>query len=105
MSKISATGLVVKAFLLNILNPKLAIFFLAFLPQFVEPGTRQPLFQLLVLSAVFIMMTFVVFVAYGFVAHGFRRVVVDSDRVQTWLRFGFAAAFVGLGAKLALSEK
>ena len=105
MSKISATGLVVKAFLLNILKPKLTIFFLAFLPQFVEPSTSQPLFQLLVLSAVFMLMTFVVFVAYGFVAHGFRRVVVDSDRVQTWLRFGFPAAFVGLGAKLALSEK
>jgi threonine/homoserine/homoserine lactone efflux protein len=53
MSKTSATGLVVKAFLLNILNPKLTIFFLAFLPQFVEPGTDQPLLQLLLLSAVF----------------------------------------------------
>ena len=105
MSKISAAGLVVKAFLLNILNPKLTIFFLAFLPQFVEPGIRQPLFQLLVLSAVFMLMTFVVFVAYGFIAHCFRRLVVDSDRVQSWLRFGFVTAFVGLGAKLALSEK
>ena len=105
MSKISAAGLVVKAFLLNILNPKLTIFFLAFLPQFVEPGTSQPLFQLLLLSAVFMLMTFVVFVAYGLVAHGFRRLVVDSDRVQNWLRFGFVTAFAGLGAKLALSEK
>ena len=81
ISKISDAGLVVKAFLLNILNPKLTIFFLAFFPQFVEPGTSQPLFQLLLLSAVFMLMTFVVFVAYGFVAHGFRRVVVDSDRI------------------------
>ena len=105
MSKISATGLVVKAFLLNILNPKLTIFFLAFLPPFVEPGTSQPLFQLLLLSAVFMLMTFVVFVAYGLVAHGFRRLVIDSGRVQSWLRFGCATAFGGLGAKLALSEK
>ena len=61
----------------------------------------------LLLSAVFMLMTFLVFVAYGFVAHGFRRLVTDSDRVQSWLRFGFgfATAFVGLGAKLALSEK
>ena len=105
MAKTSATGLVVKAFLLNILNPKLTIFFLAFLPQFVEPGADQPLLQLLLLSAVFMAMTFAVFVVYGFVAHAFRRLVVDSARVQSWLRCGFAAAFAGLGAKLALTEK
>lgn len=105
MSKTSATGLVIKAFLLNILNPKLTIFFLAFLPQFVEPGADQPLLQLLLLSAVFMAMTFVVFVVYGFVAHAFRRLVVDSARVQSWLRYGFATAFAGLAAKLALTEK
>jgi threonine/homoserine/homoserine lactone efflux protein len=105
MSKTSAMGLVVKAFLLNILNPKLTIFFLAFLPQFVEPGAAQPLLQLLLLSAVFMAMTFAVFVVYGLVAHAFRRLVVDSASVQSWLRYGFAAAFAGLGAKLAASEK
>ena len=105
MSRASASGLVLKAFLLNILNPKLTIFFLAFLPQFVEPGADQPLLQLLLLSAVFMVMTFVVFVAYGFVAHAFRKLVVDSARVQSWLRHGFAAAFAGLGAKLAFTEK
>ena len=105
MSKTSAMGLVVKAFLLNILNPKLTIFFLAFLPQFVEPGADRPLLQLLLLSAVFMAMTFGVFVVYGFVAHAFRRLVVDSARVQCWLRRSFAAAFVGLGAKLAITEK
>ena len=105
ISKTTATGLVVKAFLLNILNPKLTIFFLAFLPQFVAPNSNEPLLQLLLLSAVFMAMTFVVFVIYGFIAHGFRRLVVDSARVQNWLRFGFAAAFAGLGAKLALTEK
>ena len=105
MSRASASGLVLKAFLLNILNPKLTIFFLAFLPQFVEPGADQPLLQLLLLSAVFMAMTFVVFVAYGFVAHAFRKLVVDSVRVQSWLRHGFAAAFAGLGAKLAFTEK
>jgi len=97
--------LVVKAFLLNILNPKLTIFFLAFLPQFIEPGAAQPLLQLLSLSAVFMAMTFVVFVAYGFLAHAFRRHVIESASVQRWLRFGFAAAFAGLGAKLAASER
>jgi threonine/homoserine/homoserine lactone efflux protein len=105
VAKVSATGLVAKAFLLNILNPKLTIFFLAFLPQFVEPGSAQPLLQLLLLSAVFMAMTFVVFVVYGFVAHAFRKLVIESANVQRWLRYGFAAAFASLGAKLALTEK
>jgi threonine/homoserine/homoserine lactone efflux protein len=104
VAKASATGLVVKAFLLNILNPKLTIFFLAFLPQFVEPGARQPLLQLLMLSAIFMAMTFVVFVVYGCVAHAFRKLVIESARVQRWLRVGFASAFAGLGARLALTE-
>jgi len=101
----TAAGLVVKAILLNILNPKLTIFFLAFLPQFVQPGTTEPLAQLLLLSTVFMAMTFFVFVAYGFLAHLFRTAVIESPRVQTWLRRSFAASFVGLGANLALTEK
>jgi threonine/homoserine/homoserine lactone efflux protein len=101
----TAAGLVVKAFLLNILNPKLTIFFLAFLPQFVAPGDTEPLLQLFVLSGTFMAMTFVVFVVYGFLAHAFRKAVIESPRVQNWLRRGFAASFAGLGANLALSEK
>ncbi|HJW55359.1 MAG TPA: LysE family translocator [Burkholderiaceae bacterium] len=101
----TAAGVVVKAFLLNILNPKLTIFFLAFLPQFVQPGATEPLFQLALLSAVFMAMTFIVFIAYGFLAHAFRKAVIESPRVQTWLRRTFAATFVGLGASLALTEK
>jgi len=101
----TAVGLVVKAFLLNILNPKLTIFFLAFLPQFVQPGTTEPLFQLLLLSATFMAMTFIIFAVYGFLAHAFRKVVIESPQVQTWLRRGFATAFASLGANLALTEK
>lgn len=101
----TVSGLVMKAFLLNILNPKLTIFFLAFLPQFVQPGTSEPLFQFLLLSAVFMVMTFVVFVAYGFLAHAFRTAVIESPRVQIWLRRGFAATFASLGVNLALTER
>lgn len=101
----TAIGLAVKAFLLNILNPKLTIFFLAFLPQFIQPGTTEPIWQLLILSATFMVMTFVVFVAYGFLAHAFRKAVIESSRVQGWLRRGFAATFAGLGANLAFTEK
>ena len=105
LSKASATGLVVKAFLINILNPKLTIFFLAFLPQFVEPSAGQPLLQLLLLSSVFMAMTFAVFVVYGSVAHAFRKLVIESVRVQGWLRYTFAAAFAVLAARLAVSER
>jgi threonine/homoserine/homoserine lactone efflux protein len=101
----TAMGLIVRAILLNVLNPKLTIFFLAFLPQFVEHGTSSPLAQLLLLSSVFMAMTFAVFVAYGLLAHAFRRAVIESPRVQSWLRRGFAITFTGLGAQLALSER
>lgn len=96
---------VIKAFLLNILNPKLSIFFLAFLPQFVDPAQGSPLLQLAQLSAVFMLMTFVVFVAYGLLAHAFRRTVIEAPRVQSWLRRGFAGVFAGLGVHLALAER
>lgn len=105
MSMVPATALVLKAFLLNILNPKLTIFFLAFLPQFVDPASNHPLAHLLLLSAIFMAMTFVVFVVYGFLAHGFRRFVIESVCVQSALRYGFAAAFAALGVRLAASER
>jgi threonine/homoserine/homoserine lactone efflux protein len=101
----TAMDLIVRAILLNVLNPKLTIFFLAFLPQFVEHGTSSPLAQLLLLSGVFMAMTFAVFVAYGLLAHAFRRAVIESPRVQSWLRRGVAVTFTGLGAQLALSER
>jgi threonine/homoserine/homoserine lactone efflux protein len=105
VNRATATGLVVKAFLINILNPKLTIFFLAFLPQFVHPEAGGALAQLLLLSAVFMAMTFAVFVVYGCVAHSFRRAVIESRRVQDGLRMGFAGAFAALGARLAFSER
>jgi threonine/homoserine/homoserine lactone efflux protein len=101
----TAMGIIIKAILLNILNPKLTIFFLAFLPQFVDPSASPPLAQLLLLSGVFMAMTLAIFIVYGLLAHTFRRAVIESPRVQAWLRRGFAAAFAGLGAQLALSER
>jgi threonine/homoserine/homoserine lactone efflux protein len=95
---------VLNAFVLNILNPKLTIFFLAYLPQFVDAAADRPLAQLLTLSALFMAMTFAVFVVYGLVAHALRRHVMGSARVQQGLRRGFSAAFAALGARLALSE-
>jgi threonine/homoserine/homoserine lactone efflux protein len=101
----TAGSLVIKAFLLNILNPKLTIFFLAFLPQFIARDAPAPLLQLLTLSGVFMAMTFAVFVIYGLLANTFRRAVVESPRVQAWLRRSFAAAFAGLAVNLVFSER
>ena len=98
-------ALVTRSFLLNSLNPKLSIFFLAFLPQFVPASSDAPLPHLLVLSAVFMAMTFVVFVVYGMIADRFRKAVIESPRVQGWLRYGFAGAFAGLGVNLAVSDR
>lgn len=95
----------IKAILLNVLNPKLTIFFLAFLPQFVTPGSASPLRQLLELSGVFMAMTFVVFVIYGLLAHAFRLAVIESPRVQAWLRRGIAGALAGLGVELAVAQR
>ena len=101
----STRQVIVTAILINILNPKLSIFFLAFLPQFVSADEATPLARMLELSGVFMLLTFVVFVVYGFFAAAARRHVLSRPRVLTWMRRTFAMAFVGLGAKLALSER
>jgi threonine/homoserine/homoserine lactone efflux protein len=101
----SAVQVTVTAILINILNPKLSIFFLAFLPQFIDASEPHPISQMLVLSAVFMFMTFVVFVGYGLFAASIRTHVISRPRVLTWLRRTFAGAFVALGAKLAFAER
>jgi len=95
----------VEAILINLLNPKLSIFFLAFLPQFISIDEARPLGSMLVLSAVFMLMTFVVFVGYGLFAALIRDHVITRPRVLTWMRRTFAAAFVALGARLAFAER
>ena len=100
----SARDITVTAILINILNPKLSIFFFAFLPQFMSAGEANPLSRMLALSGVFMLMTFVVFVGYGLLAARVRDHVIARPRVVSWMRRTFAIAFVALGAKLALSE-
>jgi threonine/homoserine/homoserine lactone efflux protein len=101
----SALQVTVTAILINILNPKLSIFFLAFLPQFVRADDPHPVSYMLLLSAVFMALTFIVFVGYGLFAAAIRTHVITRPRVLTWMRRTFAATFVALGAKLALSER
>jgi threonine/homoserine/homoserine lactone efflux protein len=101
----SALKVTIEAILINILNPKLSIFFFAFLPQFVTADEAHPLAHMAWLSAVFMLLTFVVFVGYGLFAAAIREHVISRPRVLTWMRRTFAAAFVALGAKLALAER
>ena len=96
---------IAEAMLVNLLNPKLSLFFLTFLPQFIAPGEAQPALRMAQLSLVFMAMTFAVFLAYGVFAARFRDQVLRRPSVLVWLRRGFAAAFVGLGGKLALMQR
>jgi threonine/homoserine/homoserine lactone efflux protein len=101
----SAIQVITSAILINILNPKLSIFFFAFLPQFVTADEPHALSRMFELSAVFMLLTFVVFVGYGLFAASIRNHVISRPRVLTWMRRIFAGAFVALGAKLALADR
>ena len=101
----SAKRVIVTGFLINILNPKLSIFFLAFLPQFIAANESHPLMRMLELSTAFMAMTFAVFAVYGLFAASVRDRIVTRPKVMTWLRRVFAGGFAALGARLALAER
>jgi threonine/homoserine/homoserine lactone efflux protein len=93
------------AVLANLLNPKLTLFFFALLPQFVPRDTAHPIAQLLLLSTVFMLMTLVVFAAYGVLAASVREQVLRRPSAIRRVRQVFAMSLVGLGARLALTER
>lgn len=90
-----------RGFLINILNPKLSIFFLAFLPLFVTPEIASPTFEMLLLGIVFMGMTLGIFILYGITATTISNRVAGSPKLMVWLRRSFAAVFAVLGLKLA----
>lgn len=94
-----------RAFLINILNPKLSIFFLAFLPQFVSVQSASYLSEMLLLSFTFMLMTFVVFVIYGFFASKSKELIQGSPKIMGRIQKSFAAIFVFFGIKLAMAER
>lgn len=94
-----------EAVAINLLNPKLSIFFFAFLPQFVAADAPRAVGQMLGMSAVFMAMTFAVFALYGLFAAAVRDRILTRPAVLAWMRRGFAATFALLGAKLALTER
>ncbi|MGY0071645.1 LysE family translocator [Streptomyces sp. QTS137] len=99
----SAARVITSGVLINLLNPKLTMFFVAFLPQFVPVGEPGSLGMMLRLSTVFMALTFVVFAAYGMCAAAVRNRVLARPQVMTVIRRVFAACFVGLSARLAVA--
>ncbi|SEP83441.1 LysE family translocator [Thalassovita taeanensis] len=100
----SAARIVWRGILLNLLNPKLPLFFVAFLPQFVTETGPQATQQLITLGLGFTSMTFAVFVIYALLAGTMRRAVLNSPRAMAWLRRAFAASFAALGLRLAFER-
>jgi len=96
---------IISAIAVNLLNPKLSIFFFAFLPQFVKSDAPDRIPQMIELSAVFMLMTFVVFVGYGLFAASIRTQAIARPQLLTWMRRCFAGAFVVLGVKLAFADR
>jgi threonine/homoserine/homoserine lactone efflux protein len=101
----SSRRVIVTGFLINILNPKLSIFFLAFLPQFIAADEAHPIGRMLELSGAFMAMTLAVFVVYGLFAAGVRDRVITRPKAMAWLRRSFAAGFAALGVRLAFAER
>jgi threonine/homoserine/homoserine lactone efflux protein len=101
----SAGRMIVRGVLINLLNPKLTMFFFAFLPQFVDPEGPGAVPRMLALSGVFMAATFVVFALYGVLAASVRNQVIARPKVMAWLRRSFAGSFVALGAKLAFTPR
>lgn len=102
---LSALKVIVSGILINILNPKLTIFFFAFLPQFVSADEVHASLRMLELSGVFMLVTFAVFVVYGVFAAAIRRHVISRPRVLTWMRRVFGGSFVALAGRLAFTDR
>lgn len=99
------TQIVIKAIAINLLNPKLTIFFFAFLPLFVSKDTSSPTMEMIMLSAVFMGMTFLIFVLYGILASGISTYLINSSKAVKRLQQAFAVILAAFAVKLVLSEK
>lgn len=100
---LSHRALIQQAVVANLLNPKLSLFFLAFLPQFIATKDVHPTQSMLILSAIFSAMTFTVFSLYGIFASGVSHRVLGNYRVMTGIRWAVALAFIAVGIRLAMA--
>ncbi|CTQ50042.1 LysE family translocator [Jannaschia donghaensis] len=90
--------------LINVLNPKLSIFFLALLPPFLSGDASRATLEMTSLGGVFMALTFAVFTVYGLFAGAFRDRLLASARAKAWLNRSFAAVFATLAGRLALER-
>lgn len=100
----SMPRVIVQAVLLNLLNPKLTVFFFAFLPQFVDPS-RPAIVPMILLSGVFMAVTFAVFTLYAVFAGALRTHVIARPRVVRRMRLAFAAIYTAFAGRLAFSAR
>lgn len=97
--------IMLKGFLMNVLNPKLSLVFLAFFPQFIPIGTDDAFTLIFIHGAVFMMMSFLAFVFYGLLSAQFSELITKSKKLSTGIQKNFSASFAALGLKLALSDR
>jgi threonine/homoserine/homoserine lactone efflux protein len=94
-----------RGILLNLLNPKLTMFFFAFLPQFLNtpPGLLD--LRLIGLGGVFMLMTLAVFVVYAYASATVRDRVLGAPLVLRWVQRSLGALLIGLAARLAVTDR
>jgi threonine/homoserine/homoserine lactone efflux protein len=101
----SYTAIFWQGALVNALNPKVALFFIAFIPQFVDPASGPVAAQTVALGGIFLALTVIVFVAYGMSAAMIRKWVIERPRVHRMIDWATGSLFVFLGIRLALSNR
>lgn len=101
----SGAKVILHAILINLLNPKLSLFFLAFLPQFIKTHASSPATEMLMLSMIFMLLTLLVFMLYGVFASFMRSKVLSRPTILTGLRILFSCGFVSLAVNLFLTQR
>ena len=94
-----------KGFIMNILNPKVSIFFLAFLPQFVNTQAGNIPMQMITLGVIFMIMTVIVFSSIGIAANLLSSKLKSNPNIVRYMNILTSTVLVGLGIKLALSQR
>ncbi len=94
-----------RGFIMNVLNPKVALFFLAFLPQFVAPDGIRPALQMIVLGLVFMMQGIVIFSAIGYLSGSMGNLILKRPKIAKYFSWVSAGIFASLGLHLALAGR